>query len=243
MSILNCYRIVNNYENHKKVCSGRQKYHRGTCLCFEAISVKWKVMRITESCLSGHQNSIREMEGISLNKNSVTVHCRIDEKTFRHFALFDTFRLKKHWRLPTIFAVIMVGFGVVCYCSGKPQSGLLGTVLTVIGLGMPAVYIGTFLSQVKKKAQALKLEKPRAMYTVVLEEENVNIHNDFRQESNVILPWDKVWGVVRVKNAIYLYATAARAFILPDGQADAEPDEIWQYLRDHLPPEKLTDKR
>ena len=199
--------------------------------------------KIRISAQKENRNDIREMEGIPLNGNSVTVHCRIDEKTFRRFALFDTFRLKKHWRLPTIFAAIMVGFAVVCYCSGKPQSGLLGTVLAVIGLGMPAVYVGTFLSQIKKKAKALKLEKPRAMYTVVLEEEDVNIHNDFKQEANVILPWDKIWGVVRVRKAIYLYAVASRAFILPDGQADAEPDGVWQYLKDHLAADKVTDKR
>ncbi|MDO5436430.1 MAG: hypothetical protein Q4G19_08685 [Clostridia bacterium] len=173
----------------------------------------------------------------------ITYHCRIDRKIFRRFAVFDTFILHKRWRLPAIFALIMTAFAIVCFLSGKQQSWLPGTILLVIGLGMPAVYAGTFLSQVNKKAAALKLDKPRAMYTVVLSSGDVNIHNDFKQEQNVVLPWEKVWGAVRVRDAVYLYAVPSRAFILPDGQADAPAGEVWAFLGECLPKDKLTVKK
>lgn len=170
----------------------------------------------------------------------IRVHCRIDRKIFQRFALFDTFRLHKRWRLPVLFAGIMTVFALVCFLSGKDQSWLPGILLLCIGLGMPAVYLGTFLSQVRKKAAALKLEKPRAMYTVTLSDADVRIHNDFRQEEDVILPWEKLWGVIRVREAIYLYALPSRAFILPDGQADVPPEQLWAFIAKHLPEEKRT---
>ena len=178
-----------------------------------------------------------------MKTTTVTVRCRIDTKLFRHFALFDTFRLKKHGRLPLIFMLIMLLFSGICFFSGKPQSWLPGTLLLLIGLGMPAVYVGSFLSGVKKQADKLKLKTPRAMYTVTLSSEGVNIRNDFKAEENVNLPWDKVWGAVRVKGAVYLYATPARAFILPEGQAEPDDAMLWSLLGSCLPKNKLTDKR
>ena len=53
------------------------------------------------------------------------------------------------------------------------------------------------------------------------------------------LPWEKVFGAWRHKEAIYLYATPARAFILPDGQADASPDMLWRTLEKLMGAEKL----
>ena len=172
-------------------------------------------------------------------KNNITVRCRIDEKTFRDFAMFDTFRLRKRWRLPAGFLALMLVFAVVCFVSGKREGWLPGTILAVIGIGMPAVYIGSFLSQVKKKAAALKLKKPRAMYTLSLTDTDGTIHNDFKAEENVTLPWEKLWGAARVKGAIYLYATPQKAFILPDGQADAEDAAVYDYLKKHLPAGKM----
>lgn len=177
---------------------------------------------------------------MAAKKHTITIHSKIDKKIFTRFALFDTFILNKKWRLPVLFAGIMSVFSVICFLSSKKQSWLPGTLLLIIGIGMPAVYLGTFLSQVRKKAAALKMDKPRAMYTVTLSGTDINIHNDFKQEQNVVLPWEKVWGAVRVRDAVYLYAVRTRAFILPDGQGDANPSEVWAYMTDHLPPEKLT---
>ena len=178
-----------------------------------------------------------------MKSNAVTVRVRLEESMFRKFALFDTFVLGKRWKLPTYFALILVGFSLVCLFSGKDESWLVGGLLMLIGLGMPAVYVFTFLYQVKQKARLFGLKTPKAMYTVTLTGNNVNIHNDYKSEPEVTLSWDKLFGAVRVKDAIYLYAVRARAFILPDGQADAEPDEVWALIGRMLPPEKRSDKR
>ena len=178
-----------------------------------------------------------------MKTNSVTVRCRIDKKTFLRFALFDTFRLKKHGRLPVLFFLIMLAFSLVCFFSGKSESGLLGGVLLLLGIGMPAVYVGSFLSGVKKQADKLKLDRPRPMYTLMLDPDGITVRNDYKAEENVSLSWDRVWGAVRVRGAVYLYATPARAFILPEGQSEPDDDALFRLLSSCLPKNKLTDKR
>ena len=151
--------------------------------------------------------------------------------------MFDTFVLKKHWIRPAVFGAIFLIFAVVCFAAtGKEQNWLLGSVMLLIGLGMPAVYVGMFLSQVKGQAKKLRLDPPRRVYTVELSDECVRVTNDLKEEETVTLEWQKMPGAFRRKKAIYLYATPARAFILPDGQADATPDEVWAMLEKNLKP-------
>ena len=177
-----------------------------------------------------------------MNTRKITVNVKLDEKTFRRFALFDAFAVGKRWRLPAGFAAILIVCGGVCLLSGKPQAGLLFAILTVIGLGMPAVYVGTYLWQVKKQSDAFGLKKPRAMYTVTLSPGGVTVHNDYKPEPEVTLAWDKIFGAVRVKGAIYLYAVRTRAFILPSGQADAADGELWALLTASLPANRISDR-
>lgn len=165
----------------------------------------------------------------------ITVHVRMDYKTLRDFSLFDTFVLKKHWFKPAVFGVVFVIFAIICFAAtGREQNWLLGTVMLLIGLGMPAVYVGMFLGGVKNQAKKLKL--PRDVYTLTISDECIRIHNDLKKEEQVILEWNKVPAAFRCKKAIYLYAAPTRAFILPDGQADVSADELWTMMVRNLRP-------
>ena len=42
------------------------------------------------------------------------------------------------------------------------------------------------------------------------------------------------------KKCIYLYVNAARAFLLPEGQASAPQEKVWQYLIRHMGDRKCT---
>lgn len=168
-----------------------------------------------------------------MKKNMITVPVRMDYKTLRDFSLFDTFILKKHWFKPAIFGAAFVIFAIICFAAtGKEQNWLLGTVMLLIGLGMPAVYVGMFLSGVKGQAKKLKL--PRKVYTLTCSNECIRIHNDLKEEEQVTLEWKKIPAAFRCKKAIYLYAAPTRAFILPDGQADASADELWAMMVKNL---------
>ena len=162
-------------------------------------------------------------------KRSITVSVKMDRKTLRSFAVFDTFILKKQWRRPAVFSLILLVFGLVClFAIDKEQHVLIGSVLLVIAAMLPFSYIFMFLSGVKEQARRLKL--PRRVYTLTLTSSGVSIANDIKKEETVWLEWDKVHALHRRKNAIYLYAAPTRAFILPNGQADASPDELWQMV-------------
>ena len=48
------------------------------------------------------------------------------------------------------------------------------------------------------------------------------------------VPWKDLQAAFRARGCVYLYVNPARAFLLPDGQADAAPDELWAYLEKHM---------
>ena len=168
-----------------------------------------------------------------MKKQVITAAVHMDYKTLRRFSLFDTFILKKHWVKPALFGAAFLIFAIICFAAtGREQNWLLGAVMLLIGLGMPAVYVGMFLSQVKSQAKRLKL--PRRVYTLAFSSSGIHIANDLKPDEQVDLEWKKVPAAFRRRDAIYLYTAPARAFIIPDGQADASPDELWAMLEKHL---------
>ena len=85
---------------------------------------------------------------MEMKYTDITVRTKLDEKTFKRFARFDMFVLRKKWIRPAVFSLIMIAFAVIALLSRKEQSGMIAAVLLVVGIGLPLVYIGTFLSQV-----------------------------------------------------------------------------------------------
>ena len=167
-------------------------------------------------------------------KGTITVPVKLDEKTFKRFSRFDMFRLRKRWRRPVGFALILIAFAVIALVSGKAQAAMLASVLLVVGLGLPLVYFGTFFSQVNMQAAQRQLEKGRRVYTVKLDFDGVTVTNDQKEEPPVVLKWSEVQAAFQNKGCVYLYANAVKAFLLPDGQADAPDGEVWAYIVEHM---------
>lgn len=170
-----------------------------------------------------------------MHASTVTVHVKINSGIFRRFALFDAFRLKRRWVSPAVFCVILVTFSFFCMASGGEQAGLIGTILQVIGLGLPVCYVLSFLLQVHDQCKRLGLKTPRPAYTLNLGEKDLCVINDMLHEPEVVLPYASLHGVWRVSGAYYLYAAPARAFILPDGQCALSPAELYDFFRARLP--------
>ena len=164
----------------------------------------------------------------------ITIPVKLDEKTFRRFARFDMLHLRRRWVKPLIFALILCAFATVALITRLPQSGMIAAVLLVIGLGLPIVYIGMFLSQVNMQAAQWKLGKGRNVYTVKLSAEGFQVTNDRKQENTGIIPWEKGAQAFRRKDCIYLYATPAKAFLLFIGQADAPDEAVWRMIKNGL---------
>lgn len=167
-------------------------------------------------------------------KQEITVRVRLDAKTFRRFCRFDALRLRKKWVQPVVFALILVAFAFVALLARKEQSGMIAAVLLVIGLGLPLVYFGSFFSQVNMQVERHNLNPPRRVYTVRLSREGVNVVNDQKDEPPLDVPWKDLQAAFRAKGCVYLYVNAARAFLLPDGQADADPAALWALIEKHM---------
>ena len=171
-------------------------------------------------------------------EKTIVIPVRLDEKNFKRFARFDMFSRRKKWVRPAVFALILIVFAVVALLVRKEQSGLIAAVLLVVGLGLPFVYIGTFLSQVNMQAVRAKLKPARLVYTVTLRESGIRVENNQKEEDPLEVEWPAVYRAFRKKGCVYLYVTGAKAFLLPDGQASVPDPEVWQYLIDHLGTEK-----
>ena len=165
-----------------------------------------------------------------MKRTEYVIPVKLDARTFRRFSRFDTLKLRKRWVRPVVFALILIAFAVVALASHREQAGMIAAVLLVVGLGLPLVYFGTFFSQVNLQVANYHLDKPRQVYTVTLNADGVGVTNDQKAEEAVRVPWKEVQAAFRAKGCVYLYVNAARAFLLPDGQGDNDPDEVWGYL-------------
>ena len=133
----------------------------------------------------------------------ITIPVRLDAEAFRRFALFNVFRRQRCWVRPLVFCCIFTAFSVVCLLSGLPQSQLLGGVLLAVGLGLPLVYIGSYLSQIRAQIKKARLKPARLVYTVKLRRLGVHVEQA-EGKDRAELPWEKLYAACRVRGAIYL---------------------------------------
>ena len=169
-----------------------------------------------------------------MKNRTIVIPVRLDAGTFRRFCWFDALRLRRKWVRPAAFALILIAFAVAALLSGKAQSGLIAAVLLAVGLGLPLAYFGTFFSQVNAQAARHGLKPSRRVYTVRLDGEGVHVANDQQREPPLDVPWDDVRAAYRVRGCAYLYVSATRAFLLPDGQGDAAPAEVWAFIAERM---------
>lgn len=169
---------------------------------------------------------------------SVTVPCRIDRKTFKHFAVYESFVRKKGWRNPALFALIMSAFAAVCFLARRThaQAVLLGSVLLGVGLILPIVWFGMFFSSVSRQATRSGLSPGKAQYYVTLSEEKIHVS---KGKEAADFSWQDTYLVRRVKGCVYLYVSPTRAFLLPES---AESEDAWAIITSMLDPAKIQDR-
>ena len=169
-----------------------------------------------------------------MNPSSMTITVKLDAKTFKRFSRFDMFRLRRRWVRPVVFALILLGFAAVALVSRRPQSGMIAAVLLAVGLGLPLVYFGSYLSQVNVQALQRGLSGRRTVYVVTLDFDGVRVVNARKKESPLVLKWQDVKAAYRAKGCVYLYVSPVQAFLLPDGQCDAGDEALIACLKEHL---------
>ena len=173
------------------------------------------------------------------HKEFLTIPATIDSSDFISFALFYTFRRKKRWKMPLLFAIIMSAFAIVCFAMRKTraQATLLGTVLLSIGLILPLVWFLWFLNSVKTEGKKHNLSKTKAQYFTRLGPEMIKVIQG-KNETDFL--WEDLFMAYRTKGCIYLYVNPNRAYLLPECE---DSDSAWELAIAHLPKNKIMDLR
>ena len=172
---------------------------------------------------------------------NVCVSVQMDEKSFHDFASFDLLRHNKGWQRPAVFtAILLVCAGICLSQIGKREgAGLLTAVLAIVALGLPAVYFGTFFSNLSK--QIKKLGLPRPFYRLLLDDEGLSVWMAGEQdkpEASRKYAWHGMHLAYRTPNAIYLYVQQNQAYLLNESM-----DAAWSLLGSALPAASLHDCR
>ncbi len=176
-----------------------------------------------------------------MKSDTVIVTSKIDPGTFYRFAVFDTLILRKRWISPAVFAGIFLVCSLICFSmySETNQAELLGTVLLSVGLGVPAVYFGTFFHSLRLQSKALKLQRAAVAYTVTLTQTGIQVSKKQSGGSNVSFSWEQVFGVYERSGCVYLYVSPRQAFLLPEDCADVPPEDLREIIASRLKPEKI----
>lgn len=168
----------------------------------------------------------------------MTIDVKLTAEEFKRFSLFDTFRRRKMWRSPVTFASILSFCALICYLMHHVDGAvMLGSVLLLVGLGMPITYFVAFFTSLNKQVKTLAL--PKKVYSLCLTEKSngIAIENDHEHAD---YKWKDVYHVYRAKTATYLFMTPARAFILPHFCIAEGADALWRLINKQLPDERCT---
>lgn len=170
-------------------------------------------------------------------KEEHKVQVSIDEALFLEFALYDIFVRQKKIRAPLIFALIMSVFGVVCFLlkARESQAWILGTVLFVLGWGLPAAYVLQFFLSVRTQSKHMGLKRKKTAYVVTLTEAGVSVSSGKEMAE---YSWDSLYAVVYRKKCTYLYASPQKAYLLPHSQVVKGPEALHLFISKNLKRDK-----
>nr|WP_321305594.1 YcxB family protein [uncultured Sphaerochaeta sp.] len=172
----------------------------------------------------------------------MTIAVHLNESNFRNFLIFNIIKRLKLYKSPVIFASIMSVSAFISFLMHHVEGAvMLGSVLLLVGLGVPAVYFVNFFASLKKQVKLQNLNPPRLVYTIQFSEESdfIEISNDKEQ---VRYQWKDVYHAYYEKDAIYLFITKDRAFLLPLSLLE-NSEEAWSIIEGKLDNERCTRKQ
>ena len=192
---------------------------------------------------NNHHCSIGDKEAGSTKNAEMVVPVSIDARIFRDFALFDSFVQKRRWRPLALFSGILLCSACACFAmrGRAEQAVLLGGILVLVGLGLPIVYVLSFLSSIRQQSKKMRLATGRHAYTLTLTaQEGVTVSTGKEQLS---YRWNELFAVYRVRQYTYVYVSPQKAFLLPDAQLEGGAGALWQLLKGAVPAGRLYGRR
>ena len=168
------------------------------------------------------------------------VEVRLNEKDFMRFSWFDAFRHKKAWRRPALFAAILGAAATICFVlHNRDGAVLLGCMLLVVALGLPAAWFLSFYLSLRRQARDAGLSGGKYAYTLELYDDGRGIVVDNGNE-RAAYSWEQVFHIYRNETASYLYITPQRAFLIPHDCVKGRGDSLWKLVGQQLPAERQT---
>lgn len=161
---------------------------------------------------------------------SIFIPVHLDPPALRRFCAFDAFVLRRRWFWPVMIGMVLITLSLGGLLQLVPMAETSAGLMMGLGLAVPLVAFGLYLILIEAQVARQGLKQKPLMYTLTLTPEGVAVTGAQGDHSPVRLSWEGLWGAFRRRGCIYLYATPQRAFILPDGQASAAPEEVWRWM-------------
>lgn len=170
-------------------------------------------------------------------------HVHLDAGSYRSFAVFDGMLRTRRWLRPAAFALFFVALACIAFLAA-PQaqpSMLLGIVLLLVGTGLPLAFFWRFHQDTVKRIRAFRLDKGRSRYayTLALNAQQGTLEVQSKGKDPVSYRLDSLHGVWIRRSAVYLYASAAKAYILPKSALVEHWEDVLRLLGASVPPPLL----
>lgn len=154
------------------------------------------------------------------------------------FGLFDAFRRNKSWLRPALFAAILGAAAAACFVLHQRRGAvLLGSVLLVVALGLPAAWSLSFFLSLRE--QSAGFAGGKYVYTLELYDDPRGIAVDNGAEQ-AAYPWEQVYHVYRRPAASYLYIAPRRAFLIPHHCVEGGAEALWALLGRWVPEDRRS---
>lgn len=168
----------------------------------------------------------------------IEIHVRLDATAFRRYCAFDTFRRQRRWFPPVMINMLLITLALAGLLNLIPMGESAAGVLMGLGIAVPLVVFGLYAIQIEAQIASQKLKEAPEVYALRFTDDGVRVTNGQKEEAPVELGWGQLWAAFRRRDGVYLYATPARAFILPNGQANVADDAVWKCLVKNMGEEK-----
>ncbi|NCC64813.1 MAG: YcxB family protein [Spirochaetia bacterium] len=169
----------------------------------------------------------------------MTIAVKLSEIHYKNFLIFNILKRLKLYKSPVIFASILTTSAIISFIMHRVQGAVfLGSVLLLVGLGVPIVYFTSFFSSLRKQVKQQNLNPPRLVYTLQLEKdsETFDITNE---KEKATYRWEDVFHAYYEKDAIYLFITQERAFLLPFEVLE-DPSEVFKFIEEKISAQRCT---
>ena len=176
-----------------------------------------------------------------MEQKELVVPVRVSPAMFHEFGIFDAFSRQKRWRSPLVFALILGLSAGACFTQvGRVQNAaLLGAVLLVVGLGLPAVYVLTFFRSLTKQERLLAKNPGAIAYTLHLRDGGFTV---LQGKEKMEHTWDDVILACRLERCMCLYVGPQRSYLLPGEAGDRTEEAVWTLISQHVSASKRVVK-